>query len=103
MTVRVQVLLVLVTLVLVPNGSYAYEPATHEDMSEAAAFSSVLAKPETLSTLGLSGGIDDPQLTFPNSEGKEKTIKFLIRDGARFEDSGSPPWKNARPAFAPLL
>lgn len=78
---------VALALVLSPNGSHAYERATHEDMSEAAAFSSVLAKSETLSAFGLKGGLDDPKLTFPNSEGAEKAIKFLIRDGANFEDN----------------
>lgn len=76
-----------VSFLVSTSPSLAYEVTTHEDMSEAAAFSSVLAKPETLSALGLTGGMDDPKLIFPNSKGNAKTIKFLIRDGSRFEDS----------------
>lgn len=64
----------------------AYEVLTHEDMSEAAAFSSVLAKPVTLEALGLTGTIEDPKLTFPNSKGSPRIIRDLIRDGANFED-----------------
>ncbi len=69
----------------------AYEVPTHEDMSEMAAFSSVLIQPEIFSSLGFIGGIDDPKLKLPNSKGEEKTIRFIIRDGANFEDNNIRP------------
>lgn len=75
-------------LLVSAHHALAYKEATHENLSEAAAFSSALSKPETLTALGLTGTIDDPKLTFPNSKGVPKAIKFLIRDGAAFEDSG---------------
>jgi hypothetical protein len=83
------------------NQALAYKEATHEDMSEIAAFSSVLAKSGTLAELGMTGTIVDTKLTFPNSEGTSKTIRLLIRDGARFEDALIPP-RSLHHFFNPL-
>ena len=77
----------------------AYEVLTHEEMSEAAASSSVLATPGALSALGLTGGMNDPKLTFPNSKGSPKFVKDLFRDGANFEDNFPRP---ANHFFDPL-
>lgn len=84
---KFSLLIYAISFLVSTSAGLAYEVATHEDMSEVAAFSSVLANPETLSTLGLTGGVDDQKLVFPNADGTAKTIRFLIRDGANFEDN----------------
>ena len=72
------IILMYLTALIFARSVLAYEVLTHEDMSEAAAFSSTLTEPETLAALGLAGTIDDPNLMFPNSAGTAKQIKFLI-------------------------
>jgi len=66
---------------------WAYEVETHQDISEAAALLSVLERSDLLSEIGLNLGLDDPDMKLPNSKGVDKTIKLLIRDGAKFEDN----------------
>jgi hypothetical protein len=81
---------VLGILFPVSMNSLAYKEETHEDMSESAAYSSVLSQASKLNDLGLLYAIDDANQTFPYPDGKEPlTILKLFRFGARFEDSGS--------------
>ncbi len=69
------------------NVSWAYELQTHEDMSEKAVELSVLIKEKkVLSDMG----IKDIKQAFPNSQGDEKDIIELVRNGARFEDGLTP-------------
>lgn len=66
------------------NISWAYEVQTHEAMSEKSVEASILFKDKTvLSNIG----IKDIKQTFPNSQGDDKDIIELFRNGARFEDN----------------
>ncbi len=83
---RLRIIWFFVLVTVFDTRTYAYKQPTHEDMSEAAAFKSILVDSNFLGTLGLKFSIDDERQRFTNSVGTPKTIKFLIRDGARFED-----------------
>ncbi|GMR19682.1 MAG: hypothetical protein BMS9Abin36_0277 [Gammaproteobacteria bacterium] len=84
----------MITLVLlISNVVYGYDVTTHQDISETALYSSSLSRSTFLFSIGINGGIDDPETKFPNSEGTERTIRFLLREGAKFEDN------NIRPLF----
>lgn len=79
-------LLIVVVVVALAPASWAYEPSTHEDMSENAVRASVLFKDAGLLT---SLGIKDLKESFPNSKGDKADIIELVRNGTRFEDGGS--------------
>lgn len=72
--------------------AYAYDPATHADMSGQAAQVSDLNNPSKgiLSDLGLAPSIQVPQ-QFPNSRGDNLSIAQLISSGAILEDAGRRP------------
>ena len=82
-----------VALLTLPFGAIAYEPATHRLLSERAANHSLLEVSALLRDYGLSKSIRDVTQTFPNVDGRERTIAELISDGAQFEDTLS----NKRP------
>lgn len=64
----------------------AYERATHRELSNRAAKTSVLQETNgVLKGLGLKGLID-PSQTFPNSNGDRRILLDLMVDGANFED-----------------
>ena len=70
---------------------YAYEPISHEQLSESAAKQSRLATdPSALGDLGLKPYADVGQ-TFATSTGKPLSIEELIKFGARFEDNFTRP------------
>lgn len=72
------------------NAALAYEPTTHEKMSERSFDVSVLKKDDKiLKQLGLKSLEEKEE--FPNSKGNKKTIAQLFRDGANFEDSHLRP------------
>jgi len=80
--------------------AFAYDPDTHEDMSEHAFLASALANdPMIINSLGLPPLAADP--LFPNSQliPVSKTILNLFRDGAKFEDQVPRP---ANHFFNPL-
>ena len=63
-------------------GSFAYEPKTHSDMSEAALNKSVLVtETSKLKSMGLKSSIDNIGDTFANSKG---TVGLSIIDLTRF-------------------
>ena len=67
----------------------AYEVATHELVSEAAAKGSTLVAEDLnlLGHLGLPPSIEDNTSPLTNSQGTPRNVLNLIRDGARFEDT----------------
>ena len=72
--------------------AFAYEPVTHEKMSqEAFKQSALVVLPEKLRKLGLKGFVDATGDTFPSSESAVKqSILDLVAFGATYEDSRSP-------------
>ena len=87
-------IIMVTSMFLVSTGSLeAYEPTTHEKMAEKATEMSDLDKPNpvVLLNLGLKPDIRNPKQKFPNSDGKEKLILDLIKNGANFEDNDSRP------------
>lgn len=68
------------------GAAYSYEPSTHIEISAEAAKLSILNG--VLTNLGLDKSIEDADQKLPNSEGVNRTILDLIKDGADFEDNG---------------
>lgn len=84
-------LLLAFTFVGFASTTFAYEPITHSDMSEAALRRSVLVTASSkLTTLGLKPSIETTGSTFANSNGTiDQSILNLIRFGADWEDNRS--------------
>lgn len=83
---RKAILSILIFISVVSDIAFAYNPLTHELMSQNATFKSKLDDTQYLFNLGLSYGVDDEKQKFPNTKEIEKTILQLFRDGASFED-----------------
>ena len=75
---------VAVAGLLLIGAAQAYEPITHQDLSERAAATSVLSNSATLRRIGFTGDI--ASIGFLNSEGQNQSIVQLIRFGADWED-----------------
>ena len=67
---------------------HAYEPISHQDMSERAVGKSVLSNASALVRMGFSGDI--ASIGFLNSQGQNLSILQLIRFGADWEDNRGP-------------
>lgn len=69
---------------------FAYEPTTHEELSDAAvAASAISTDSNLLPSLGLRPLVEKQE--FPNSQGVRQNIIILFRTGANFEDNGTRP------------
>jgi hypothetical protein len=81
----------------------AYEVDTHSEvLTRQAANQSVLTNSATLGELGLDKGITDTAQQFPNSAGRSRTIRELLEDGSRFEDTIFPTLRPLRHFYNPL-